>query len=208
MFEFLYKDILNKTIGSPGTSGDLVAGRSQIDRNGMFASRDFRKGEEVYVLNGKEIDIPTIEKIYLDGLHRITTDGFQISDQSYLFLDTYSSYINHSCNPTCGVTERSTLIALRDIFKGEEITYDYSSVEWTPHSYCLYDSTEWPMICRCGAQNCRKIITCFPYLPEDVKQRFFEAKMLPSHILKKCSEPAEETRCLVCEHVLEIRKKA
>ncbi len=41
------------------------------------------------------------------------------------------------------------MFALREIKKGEEITYNYS---------LTIAPTEWRMRCMCGAQNCRKML--------------------------------------------------
>jgi SET domain-containing protein len=54
---------------------------------------------------------------------------------------------NHSCKPNCVanvIRGKIWLIALRDIAKGEELTYDYNYdwVEW------------WNNKCRCGAPGC------------------------------------------------------
>ena len=184
----------------------MVAGNSHIDRKGVFTDRKFKKGSTVYVLQGKEISIPAIEQVYLNGLTRISADGFQLSEDRYLFLDTFSGYINHSCNPTCGVIEKSTLKALRDIAEGEEITYDYSTVEWTPQSYQEYDSNEWPMQCRCGEKSCRQLIVCFPYLPDSVQQKYLSGGMVPDQIKLKLMLPKERTRCLVCENAIRMRQ--
>lgn len=180
----------------------LVVRCSDIDRKGVFTTRKFDKGTSVYVLKGKEISIPAIERIYLNGFKRISADGYQLSDKRYLFLDAFSDFFNHSCNPTCGITGKSTLVALRDIQPGEEITYDYSAAEWTPKEYQAYDHCEWPMSCRCGESNCRKLITCFPYLPDEVKEKYVRSGILPDHIKRKLRLPKDKTRCLVCEQGL------
>jgi len=61
------------------------------------------------------------------------------------------AYINHSCQPNCSVRiERPAiyLVALRDIDKGEEVTFDYAEI---------YDPS-WQMACRCETPVCRGII--------------------------------------------------
>lgn len=205
MFGFSYDDFLQMSGLKTLSRSDLVAGKSTIDRNGVFAGREFKKGDAVYTLTGKEIDIPSIERIYLNGLTRISTDGFQLSDERYMFLDTFSGYINHSCNPTCGVVKNGNLIALHDIHIGDEITYDYSSVEWTPLEYRAYDPREWPMVCRCGQSECRRLVTCFPCLPDVVRQKYIDAGMIPDHIKAKLLLPYEKTRCRTCEHIVLLR---
>lgn len=61
------------------------------------------------------------------------------------------TYINHSCAPNCIVRidrPKVLLVALRDISAGEEITFDYAVIYEDP----------WQMECRCGVENCRRII--------------------------------------------------
>ena len=43
-------------------------------------------------------------------------------------LDHYGQYINHSFNPTCMIND-GHLVALKRIFPGDEITFDYNKNE-------------------------------------------------------------------------------
>jgi len=76
-------------------------------------------------------------------------DPLQIGKRTYIDLDALSRTFNHSCDPNAGIRKNSELFALRDIKKGEEITFDYS-VTIAP--------TKWHMKCKCGLKNCRKIL--------------------------------------------------
>jgi uncharacterized protein len=60
--------------------------------------------------------------------------------------DEPADYINHSCNPNAGIRGQISLVAMRSIAAGEEITFDYAMADSTP-----YD--EFP--CACGAPTCR-----------------------------------------------------
>ncbi|MDC6465763.1 SET domain-containing protein-lysine N-methyltransferase, partial [Pelagibacteraceae bacterium] len=56
--------------------------------------------------------------------------------------------INHSCNPNCEVDGKGLklwIFALRDIKKGEELSYDYGFG---------YDKDYKQFVCKCGANNC------------------------------------------------------
>ena len=55
-------------------------------------------------------------------------------------------YVNHSCDPNSGLAGQITLVAMRDISAGEEITYDYAMSDGSP-----YDE----FTCSCGAPHCR-----------------------------------------------------
>jgi hypothetical protein len=57
-----------------------------------------------------------------------------------------TDYVNHSCDPNAGIRGQISLVAMRHIAAGEEITFDYAMADSTP-----YD--EFP--CACGTPNCR-----------------------------------------------------
>jgi SET domain-containing protein len=59
-------------------------------------------------------------------------------------------YFNHSCNGNVGFNKNGDFIAIRNIRKGEELTYDYGLAESNP---------KFKMKCNCSNSNCRKIIT-------------------------------------------------
>ncbi len=82
-------------------------------------------------------------------------DYIQIDDNLYVghnskkeFNDT-EVFINHSCNPNTGFKNNLSVIAIKDIKKGEEIVIDYAM---------FYDGDQ-NMRCNCGSSNCRKVIT-------------------------------------------------
>jgi len=61
-------------------------------------------------------------------------------------------FINHSCDPNCEAktirilgSDHIIIFALRNIFKGEELTYDYK-----------FEREEQKIPCSCGAPRCRK----------------------------------------------------
>ncbi len=75
--------------------------------------------------------------------------------ENELFAATNSSeleeadFINHSCDPNCGIKGSLKIVATRDIEPGEEITFDYA----------MSESTQYSIDCKCGSSNCRKKIT-------------------------------------------------
>jgi SET domain len=75
------------------------------------------------------------------------------------------TYINHSCLPNVIVdTKRMVCWALRDISKGEELSYFYPSTEWVMAR---------PFLCLCGAANCIRIVAGARQLSTDVLSRYF-----------------------------------
>ena len=77
----------------------------------------------------------------------------QVEEDHYLVSLTQSEppdYVNHSCDPNAGLSGQISLVALRDISAGEEITYDYAMSDGS-----AYDEFD----CLCGAHECRGFIS-------------------------------------------------
>lgn len=123
---------------------------------GVFAVENIKKGKIIYVLNGKRFDTMDMVKRINSDKENID-DPLQVGKRTYIDLDKISHAFNHSCDPNTGIRKRSEMFALRDIKKGEELTYDYSSV---------IAPTEWKMKCKCNSKNCRKILGDILSLPK------------------------------------------
>jgi SET domain-containing protein len=93
---------------------DVLVRKSAIHGKGVFAARDFQKGEVILVWHPK-LTTPAVAKR--------SPFAEWIDNKPYL-LQTPERFVNHSCAPNSVVHERSD-VALRAIKKGEEITSDY-----------------------------------------------------------------------------------
>ena len=124
--------------------------KSNIDNQGLYASQSIKSGKVVIKYKGKIItkkETDTNPKydndkaIYLFNLNkRYDLDG----DFKY----NTARLINHSCNPNCEVEGKGLklwIVAIRDIKKGEELSYDYGFG---------YDKDYKQFVCKCGAKNC------------------------------------------------------
>src|SRR5947209_1286790 len=84
---------------------------------GLFAKKEFHTGE--LVVHGRKIK-KSKER---------TNHSFQINWNSHVQLDKIARSINHSCNPNTGIRNNNCggydFIALRNVKKSEEITWDY-----------------------------------------------------------------------------------
>lgn len=118
--------------------------KSEKHGKGLFALKDFKKGEEMYALKkGKIIshdeikNLSEFEKIHLD----------KIGENEYEVVESPGCYINHSCEPN--VEEKDRIgYALRDVKKSEEIMIDYDKIAYF----------EKPFECHCGSKNCRGFV--------------------------------------------------
>ena len=151
---------------------------------GAYAARDIKQGTIIHVLSG--ITVSGAESV-----RRIKSDEEQIDDplqvgvRTYLDLDEISRSINHSCNPNAGMRRRSELFALRDITRGEQITYDYSTT---------IAPTVWFMKCRCGAPSCRRIIGDIRSIPRARLLRYKQAGALQRYMIKIIGKPGWRRR--------------
>lgn len=122
---------------------DVIVKKSLISGKGVFAAKDFEKGETVLVWHPERIlTEQQVKRLSKRDQERTTHVG-----NEYYLMNSPERYVNHSCNPnTCPKDGKD--LALRSIKKGEEITSNYalSSIEG------------WSMECNCGGEDCRKII--------------------------------------------------
>lgn len=106
---------------------------------------------------------------------------FQIGADIFLSKSgDLDDYMNHSCNPNCGlkiVGHRALLVSLYQINPGDEITWDYSTT-----SNDTNDS--WQMKCGCEDYNCRKVISGFNYLSTEEKNKYIKLGVVPSYVSK------------------------
>ena len=139
------------------TSPHIIVRKSCIHNNGIFAKKDIPKGTKIIEYVGEKITKKEAEKrenIVLKESKTSETKGavyiFELNKK--YDIDGYPLYntarwINHSCEPnceTCIIDNHIWIIALRDIKKGEELSYDYG--------YSLDDFEEHP--CKCGCKSC------------------------------------------------------
>jgi hypothetical protein len=76
-------------------------------------------------------------------------------------------FLNHACAPNARVdTGARRLVALRDIRRGDEVTFDYLTTEW--------EMAE-PFECGCGAEHCRGGIAGFSRLAKEQQRELLPA---------------------------------
>jgi predicted acetyltransferase len=141
-YRFDLRDICEKKARST-TNRNIVIKKSSIDHKGVFAARDFKKGEVVMnwsiVKTLARRDLPSV----------LPVDEKYISYMGkgkYVIMGAPSRFVNHSCDANTKAVNGAD-IARRDIRKGEEITADYAK-EKAPHRF----------VCNCGSAGCRKVI--------------------------------------------------
>ncbi len=132
--------------------------KSKIHNNGAFAARDIPRGTRVIEYVGEKITKSESEKradqTFENSKKSIENGAVYIFELNKKFdIDgnvpwNPAKNINHSCTPNCETENEEGrhiwIIALRDIKKGEEVTYNYG--------YDIDNYEDHP--CRCGSENC------------------------------------------------------
>jgi uncharacterized protein len=138
---------------------------SKIHGRGLFAAADLAKDEIVAVKGGHIVDRKTLrEKIS----PRLGPVEIQIADDLFITPVTNEErefsmlYSNHSCKPNLGVFGEITFVAMRDIRAGEELTHDWA----------MTDDDDYSVECKCGAHNCRRIITGKDWQLPELQERY------------------------------------
>lgn len=129
----------------------------EIDRygKGVFAKEDIKKGSLLAVFGGYVMDI-SYEELLPDS---IKDNALQISENLVLGVKEESEvevacYFNHSCDPNAGFKGQIFLVAMRDIEKDDQVTFDYGMVLFRSRY-----GNDYMFKCACGSAQCRGNIT-------------------------------------------------
>ena len=143
---------------------------------GVFAGRGFRKGEAIMEFRGKLFTLRQLPFPYESVEDRYVQIG------KYLYMGPsggIDDFFNHSCSPNAGLVvsgRKAVLIAIKNISKGSEVTWDYSTT---------MDEDDWELDCRCGSRACRGRVRDFKRLPKRTRESYIRLGIVPKYILKK-----------------------
>jgi hypothetical protein len=98
--------------------------------------------------------------------------------------------INHSCDPNCGMRNATTIVAMRDIAVGEELTFDYAMSDASD-----YDEFK----CNCGTSLCRGKVRADDWRLDTLRHRY--KGFFSPYIQRKMN--AERSRALLTKHDVE-----
>ena len=147
----------------------ITVGKSRIHGNGIFATRNIKKGETAFIIKGKIVRwIVSDQRTSLYG-----PDWIGIGKEVWIDPKGPAKLLNHSCEPSCGMKGKVKVVALRDMKKGEEITVDYSITEI---------DRLWYMRCNCKSKNCRKKIQSIQHLPKRIYDKY--TPFIPTYFAK------------------------
>lgn len=155
---------------------------SKIHRGGvgLFATTAIKKGTVVdggitkkqhehvvpwSQLNGQSNLIKRLVKDFCIGIPK----GFRPPPDNNFNRLPISWYINHSCDGNIGFNDNGDFTAIKNIKRGEELTYDYGLAESNPR---------FKMTCHCGTKKCRRIITGNDWKNKDYQKKNYQ-NLLP-----------------------------
>lgn len=121
---------------------------------GLVAVDAIQAGEVVW----QELETETVEVFSSSQLQQLPPEKARLAywdrvrNAYVITVDSDANFMNHSCDPNLGWAGEYTLVAMRDIAAGEEVTYDYA----TSDIVGINGQTE--LICLCGSSFCRTVI--------------------------------------------------
>ena len=149
---------------------------------GIFAKKMIKKDTLLMVFGGYILTRKEENKLPID----IRDAAIQIEKDLVLgIIDKNqlrsTDYLNHSCEPNAGIKGQISLLAMRDINKGEEITFDYGTV-----LYRIKGAPKYELKCLCGSKNCRGKITQYDWMLSRLHIKYKE--YFPYYILDEINK--------------------
>ncbi|HKA08619.1 MAG TPA: SET domain-containing protein-lysine N-methyltransferase [Gemmataceae bacterium] len=137
---------------------------SRIVGRGLFADAPIAAGEIVCVKGGH-----LLTKAEFANYKGVANEAeLQIADNLFLSpvadaeFESLMMFLNHSCEPNVGIQGQIVFVAMRDISAGEELTLDYATIERPAE----------PMSCRCGAADCRGVISGQDWRKPELQRKY------------------------------------
>jgi uncharacterized protein len=122
----------------------------------LVATEDLPVGTVVEAFEGDIIipyaQVPEEEKCYAICVG-------DAGEDKWMLYKTNARYANHSCDPNCFVGDDLKIVTIKEVKKGEELTYSYNTyLEEDENVEDFLWDPQWNFECKCGAKNCQKII--------------------------------------------------
>jgi len=145
------------------TDPRLQIQQSSLRPTGLFATVPISKGELLTTFGGSIINKAAVLALSAESVGNV----LQIDDTLWIYSSSAETadHINHSCEPNAGLQGQITLVAMRDIVPGEEVTLDYATVvsEWVGME---------PLSCKCNTAACRKIIGANDWQQKALQEKY------------------------------------
>ncbi len=135
---------------------------TQTKGYGSFAIEPITAGEVVAAFGGRCVNRDEFDLLPASQQVR----SVQIDENLYMAgapEPEPADFINHSCDPNCGLSGNVVLVALRDIAVGEELGYDYATTDGSD-----YDE----FVCECRAPGCRGKVSGHDWMLPELQLRY------------------------------------
>jgi len=159
------------TSSTSWVSPKIVIREAESKGIGSFVKEPVQKGEILIIQGGKIVSENILDE---PSYEPYAYHCFQVERHAYICpikLERGSAdgvfNVNHSCEPTCGFRGQITLISIRDLEAGEEITFDYAMTD-------VGSSEEgWEkMACFCRKKLCRSNVSGSDWKLPELQERY------------------------------------
>jgi uncharacterized protein len=134
---------------------------SPIHGRGLFPTAAILPGETILVIGGE-----VMPGSHLQRLKKRESYSCMALDEATILVNSQNDpviYGNHSCDPNLWMVGAVTEVARKHIARDEELTVDYA---------VMSDDPEWRRVCRCGAKNCRGVVTGLDWRRRELQERY------------------------------------
>ena len=138
---------------------------SQVSGRGLYAVQPIEAGELLVDYTdgpGCYISLEEANAYYderFDYMLQVDEDSFFVARAAQV---EDADFINHSCDPNCGIVGSLQIVARRHIEVGEEICFDYA----------MSETSNWNMYCNCGSPLCRQRISGEDWQLAQLQERY------------------------------------
>jgi SET domain-containing protein len=143
---------------------DVEVGVSMIAGRGLFATAPIVAGTAVSRLGGRLVSTADLRALIADPAAGYV-DSVVVDDDVHLVVPpgTPNHFGNHSCEPNLGWRDEYTLVTMRDVAPGEELTDDYAT-STVDADFVLY--------CHCETYRCRQVIEGTDWMIPQLQLRY------------------------------------
>jgi hypothetical protein len=164
-------------------SPKLLVRKSPIHGKGIFAMDDIAAGEVVFIKGGHILRRENVWSRTVINSYLPLDDDFAIGAVCEEEEARIKIFVNHSCDPNCGIRGEITFVAVRAIAAGEEVTCDYAMI----------DNEAYEFTCKCGSASCRNVVTGFDWRRKDLQKKY--GSMFARYLLDKIYGGIRTTGC-------------
>ena len=153
---------------------------------GIFTRRKIPANTRILEFTGDRVIREIVDQALADG----GPDSFLQIDENFFIGSSghVDDYVNHSCDPNCGLEfagGRIYLKSIKPIKRGQELTFDYATSQ---------KSFPFRFLCRCGSVECRGEIGDYNEIPVSRKVHYQSMGVVAPYLLQQVVIRKKRTR--------------